>query len=221
MLTAGLDLLLAPSCPGCRAPWAGAPPCPPCAATLRRPPAAAPAVDLPVPLAAACAHGGPAGRLVVAHKERPLPGLARPLGDALASAVRAALGDDLPPDVLLVAVPTDPAASRRRGGDHADRLARRAAASLDVRAGVPLRRRRGAGDLGGLPAHRRDRALRGAVRVRPGAALAGRAVVVVDDVVTTGASLRSAVRVLRGAGADVRAAAAVTTAAPVAAVDGR
>jgi predicted amidophosphoribosyltransferase len=91
------------------------------------------------------------------------------------------------------------------------RLARRAAVVSGVRVapGV-LRLDRVVRDSAGLGRRERERNLRGALRARAPTATAGaRRVVVVDDIVTTGATLREAVRALRSAGWDVAGAAVV------------
>ncbi|MES9535697.1 phosphoribosyltransferase family protein, partial [Actinomadura sp. NPDC000600] len=62
-------------------------------------------------------------------------------------------------------------------------------------------------DQAGLSAKERAANLKGAVEVR--ADVAGRRLVLVDDVVTTGASLAEAARALRAAGGEVTAAAAI------------
>jgi predicted amidophosphoribosyltransferase len=127
-----------------------------------------------------------------------------PLGAALAGAVRQ-LGR--PDGVVLVPVPSSPAAVRARGQDHARRLARAAARTLP---GVParplLRLTRAVADQAGLDTAARARNLSGALTAR---ASAGLRVVVVDDVVTTGATLAEATRALQAAGAQVLGAAVV------------
>lgn len=114
--------------------------------------------------------------------------------------------------LLLVPVPSARAAVRRRGDDPALRLAR-AAANAVARHGVPARclpvlaHRRRVADQAGLTAADRLANLRGALAARrdlPNARL-----IVVDDVVTTGATLAEAARALRLAGAEVLAAAVV------------
>ncbi|MFB4313305.1 ComF family protein [Actinomadura sp. 21ATH] len=74
-----------------------------------------------------------------------------------------------------------------------------------------LRQRRRVLDQAGLPVGRRAANLAGALEVLPSAAVAGRTVVLVDDVITTGATLAEAARALRAA--DARVAAAATVAA--------
>ncbi len=158
---------------------------------------------------------GPARELVLAHKERSRTGLARPLGRALAPAVVLAAGG---PDraVLLVPVPSRPGARRARGHDPVARTATAAAAALRT-AGVRaqavslLRHARAVGDQAGLTATQRARNLAGALAARPGAAAVapGFDLVLIDDVLTTGATLTEAARALRVAGRPVSGAAVV------------
>jgi predicted amidophosphoribosyltransferase len=207
-----LDLVLPQSCAGC----GGAPAllCAACRALLSSAPW--PAVPspaprgLPVPWAATC-YEGPVRAMIVAYKESGRTGLAGPLGAVLARCVRAA---DCPPPVLVVPVPSARAAVRRRGHDPAYRLAAAAVAALRAD-GVPARRvaalthTRRVADQAGLATAGRAANLAGALRVaRPGE-VTGRRVIVVDDVVTTGATLAEAARALRAAGAEVPAAAVV------------
>jgi predicted amidophosphoribosyltransferase len=207
VLAALLDLVLPSVCGGCTEP--GAEICPLCRAGLLAPvlgrhrPTPCPA-GLP-PLAVARAYDGAVRSLLLAHKEHGRLRLVAPLGQALAAAVAAL--PDLPAGTVLVPAPSSRAAVRARGHDHAARLAAAAARA----AGLPCRRLllpgREVADQSGLSAAGRAANLTGALRARPGAA--GLHVVVVDDVVTTGATLVEAARALAAAGADVRGAACV------------
>jgi predicted amidophosphoribosyltransferase len=214
LLDALLDLVLPQACPGCGT--AGVRWCRDCAAELSRVAAAPLGAVAPDPVppgfpraTAAAAYAGVVRAALLAHKEHGRLGLARPLGEALAAAVRLL---DPPPGVLLVPVPSAPAVVRQRGHDHARRLARSAARALE-RGGLParavplLRPARVVADQAGLDARARAANLSGALTTPVD--LRGASVVVVDDVVTTGATLTEATRSLRRAGARVVGAATV------------
>ncbi|MFD9063904.1 ComF family protein [Kitasatospora purpeofusca] len=213
---AGCGADLGHLCPGCRRLLATTPPTP--AAALPRAHAAAP-------------YEGPVRRLLLAHKERGALGLAGPLGEALARAVRSALGPGPGrAPLLLVPVPSARAAVRARGHDPTLRLARAAAGALrreglDARALPLLRHARPVADQAGLSAAERHHNLRGALTVRPPGRLrrpspterpgpAGYRPVLVDDLVTTGASLVEATRALSAVGLPPAAAATVAAAVP-------
>lgn len=102
----------------------------------------------------------------------------------------------LPGEVDLVTwAPTTASRRRRRGFDHAELLARRVARQLGVPCQVTLLRAPGPPQTGRL---RHDR--RHGPTFRPVCVLTGRRVALVDDVITTGATLEAAGRVLRLAG---------------------
>lgn len=102
---------------------------------------------------------------------------------------------------LLVPVPLARSALRRRGYNQASDLARGVADQsglpLDARA---LRRRRETVRQASSRTARRRVQLRGALAARPGR-VAGRDVVLVDDVISTGATADAAARACRIAGA--------------------
>jgi predicted amidophosphoribosyltransferase len=140
------------------------------------------------------------------YKERGRRDLAGPLGELLAAVLDDAVGAT---PVALVPAPSRPAAARERGGDHVARLCRAVAARRPgVRVARPLRLARRARDSVGLDAEQRAANLAGRVRVRPGALrVAGTGtVLLVDDVVTTGATLRTCRDALAAADVEVGAA---------------
>ncbi|MCE7552233.1 ComF family protein [Streptomyces thermodiastaticus] len=206
-------------CPRCRAAVAGGVP--------RRVRPVPEPPGLPAVYAAA-GYADEVRAAVLAHKERGLMSLAAPLGAALAGAVRAGLrgtaagpsGPAGAPDghggrpaamrgrapVLLVPVPSARRAVRARGHDPTRRIALAAAAGLR-RGGVAaqvlavLRQRRGVSDQSRLGSRQRRENLTGALTTAAGGAgllLAG-PVVLVDDLMTTGASLAEAARAVTSA----------------------
>jgi predicted amidophosphoribosyltransferase len=91
---------------------------------------------------------------------------------------------------------------RVRGYDPVRLLLARTRPPVPVAAGLSIVRR--TRDQAGLGASERERNLRGAMR--GGRRLAGRRVLLVDDVLTTGATLREAARAATAAGAAVAGA---------------
>jgi ComF family protein len=155
-----------------------------------------PAVAGGVALRSAVAYEGAAPALVRALKYRGTLGAA----DAMAAQMAASFPRGLLRGAVLVPVPMPPARRRRRGFNQAERLAACLAARTGGRVMECLERVDRAGRQVGRDREERLVELRGAVRLRAGA-LAPRRAVVVDDVVTTGATLGACVRALRGAGA--------------------
>jgi ComF family protein len=107
--------------------------------------------------------------------------------------------------VVLVPVPTSRRSRRQRGCDLVDELARSAAGLLrqvgiDAQVSQALARARVTVDQVGLGAAERASNLHGAFMLRTTRSLAGRDIVVVDDILTTGATVSEAVRVLGEAG---------------------
>ena len=107
--------------------------------------------------------------------------------------------------VVLVPIPTSRRSRRERGCDLVDELARSAArllrrVGIDAQVSQALAPARDTVDQVGLSAAQRASNLQGAFRLRTGRALTGRDVVVVDDILTTGATVSEAVRVLGVAG---------------------
>lgn len=219
------DLLLGAECPGCDRPGWGL--CRRCAATQDDPGYRAGPDPCP-PGFPATATASPYDelmrRLISAHKERQVLTLTPFLASRLAAALDCLLDDPgpgttgsgvpggRPVPVTLVPVPSTPAAVRRRGYDATWALARQAARRHSGRHPVRARRlltvSRRLQDQSGLGAEARWQNLAGGYRVVGAPQLPG-PVVVVDDLVTTGASLTEAVRALEAAGVPVLGAATV------------
>ena len=218
------DLFLGGACAGCATP--GRTVCRACAQLLRRDPRLRWPDPVPAGLAppfASSTYEGSVRELLLSHKERRRFGLARPLGAAVAQAVRASIRDlDAAlnglamSSLLLVCAPSRPAIVRSRGHDAVLRMSRAAAWELR-RSGIwaevvpALSIAASVHDQAGLDAGQRASNLHGAyIATTAGARLVrDRLCIVVDDVVTTGATAAEAARALRSAGALVLATAVV------------
>ncbi|MEV0770111.1 ComF family protein [Nocardia salmonicida] len=203
-----LDLILPDRCGGCGSlgeNW-----CAECAAELGRAPIRVrPRADPGIPCWALGPYAGVGRRAVLAAKEQGRRDLAAPLGLALAHALVRLRAPDRP--LLLVPAPTRTGAARRRGGDPVARSAVVAARWLiDCRTAPLLRMGRGVRDSVGLTTHERRHNLRGKIMTvadpAEWVAIGAKAqVVLVDDVLTTGATVCESTRVLSRIGIVPRA----------------
>ena len=150
-----------------------------------------------VPVWSGLRFEGVPARVIRTLKEEGRASLTRVLAPALAMSL-----DELPRGADIVPLPTSAASMRRRGYRVPDLLARRAG-RIGVRALVNIR---AAGDQRALDIDARRANVAGTMAARR---VSGRRVVVVDDVVTTGATLLEAFRALRAGGAEVVGAATV------------
>ncbi|QJU54393.1 phosphoribosyltransferase family protein [Herbiconiux sp. KACC 21604] len=151
---------------------------------------------------AALDYGGVVSSLLSAAKEHDRPGVLRALAPPFRAAVDSMLARESEP-VLVVAVPSSAQARRARGYRPVETLVR-LAGRRPAPSGV-LRQIREVDDQAGLSVAARRRNLSGALRAGP--MVQGRCVLLVDDVVTTGSTLREAARAVSEAqGAVVGAA---------------
>ncbi len=171
-------------CPTCGEPCAER--CDPCWATFPPPPVAPPPVGIDS-LFCVFAYDGRVRNLILAAKATPAHGWLDVMADALHGFVGV--------PGTLVTWPTGSAEHRRRRGyDPAERLARRYARRHGLVALHVLERHGGAQEG-------RSAVERASLRFVANRSLSGASVLVIDDVVTTGASMGSASAALRDAGA--------------------
>ena len=197
-----LDLVLPLECGGCAAPatrW-----CAGCDRELRvkpdQPHLVSPRLDPGVPVFSLGRYAGARRRALVALKEHGRTDLIGPLADALRQGLNNLTAWGLLDAALtVVPAPTRRTAARRRGGDPVTRLARAAAPDRVVPA---LRTRAWTRDSVGLSIADRQRNIGG--RIKLITSVTG-AVILVDDIITTGATAAESVRVLQTSGARVMA----------------
>ena len=225
MLSDLLDLVLPATCALCHRP--GGPLCPGCRGAALECLHASPRVAVPSPsppgMPSCWVSGEASGALravVTAYKDEGRRDLHRTLATWLAPALRAAAGaepgarDSLRGrGLLVVPVPGSPKARRRRGDVPLTPLVTAAAASVPGRAAIAevLVATRLTRDQSTLDAAGRASNLAGAMAVgdRHARVVRGAVCIVVDDLVTTGATLAEAARALREAGAETVLGAAI------------
>jgi predicted amidophosphoribosyltransferase len=205
-----LDLVLPLECGGCGAPstrW-----CTACANVLAvkpdEPHLITPRYDAGIPVFSLGRYAGPRREAIVAVKEHGRADLIAPLALALGHGLDHLLSWGVAgAPVTIVPAPTRRLAARRRGGDPVARMALAAARDRPIVAVVQaLRMKALVRDSVGLSSAARQRNVAGRVRLR--GPVAGE-VVLVDDIVTTGATAAESVRVLQTSGAGVVAVLAV------------
>ncbi len=166
----------------------------------------------PPPFVRAVAYGAYRGRMkdaIHALKYDRLRPAARRLGHMLAQAI-APLAADVPDGLLVVPVPLHRLKHAQRGFNQARVLARAALEALAkshpqwrlTLAPGALMRLRATGSQAGLAPRQRRLNVRGAFSVSHPAAVAGKDILLVDDILTTGATARAAALALNKAGAN-------------------
>jgi len=195
-----LDVLFPPKCPFCgRLLDEGRVFCGECVAKVRRVPNDYPE-NTDENLDGVCSalfYEGGVRRAILGFKFGGRTSVAKPLGMLMAEAVRRRW--EYIPDVVAP-VPVGLRSGRRRGFNQAELLARQVARSLGVPMDARLVKRvAGSAVQSALDARRRRENLQGVFSAAPSAA--GRSVLLVDDITTTGATLRGCAAALKAAGA--------------------
>lgn len=212
VLSSAVGLVLPLSCAGCSRP--GPSICPSCRAELAglALPQLGTVAPSPIPpgwpgCTGTLRYAGVSARLMKSFKDggrRDLTGpLARLLADSVGRAVTAVPHMGLHQPILLVPIPSSPAAVRLRGDRPMLVLTRRVATILGPAVAVApaLSMAHGTADQAGLDRAGRQTNLRSAMRVRQVERVQGRDCVLVDDVLTSGATLSEGQRALQAAGA--------------------
>ncbi|HEU5269092.1 MAG TPA: ComF family protein [Jatrophihabitans sp.] len=205
VLTELIDLVLPADCLCCGRPgtaWCAA--CQPSSIPRRVEHAGAP------PTIAAGEYAEQLRTVLIGYKERGCRQVAGRLADYLTDAVDEAsrLGGAVARPVL-VPVPSRPAAARSRGGDHVLRLAGLVARQTQLPLVRALALTGSVRDSANLTTEQRRANLAGRMTAAAPAGLGGLRPIVLDDIVTTGATLAEAGRALAVAGWPPAAAAVV------------
>lgn len=195
------ELLLPVSCAGCG--LAGVRVCEECKTQWSSlPQRITTRVDPHAPIWSLGPYGGSRRRALIALKERGRRDVAQPMGAAMGAAIRFLIAcGEIDEDILLVPAPTSRRSARKRGGDPVAKML------LSSGFGVwkAVEHARGVKDSVGLDAQGRHRNLAGHVRFigQETTPPPERGVLVVDDVITTGATMAVTLAVLTSAGVKV------------------
>jgi len=153
-----------------------------------------PAEETPDDVRAVFLHGGPIASAIHRAKYHPDPSVARSLGSLLRPLT-------LPGDALIVPIPVHPKRFVARGFNQSAEIARGCFGAARVCHAV-LARARDTPTQTALHRDARRENVRGAFALRDPGRVRGRAVVLVDDVVTTGATLAEAMACVQSGGAE-------------------
>jgi ComF family protein len=190
-----LDLIFPPRCAGCGK--VGVMLCRACADRLCVAPELSRDIRPLAGLQTALAYAEPLRQVIHNFKYKNQPRLA----PVLASYVQKAYDAKKWPATLITAVPMDTERQRERGYNQAALLAAALAARLDIPCDPTLLiKTRHTEQQAHLSAHERWVNVEGAFRADP-VRVSGQSIIIVDDVVTTGATLRQCATALLGAGA--------------------
>lgn len=175
--------------------------CPACRRALESRPGGAVRCSGRYPLLVAAPYRMPFRQAVLRYKNGGQTHLAPVLSHLMLETVLAFAGGHPSGPQMVSWIPGDRSRTALRGYHPPEKLARHLARSLQLPAGALLVRQPSQPQTGRSTAERRT-SLSGTFRLRRGAAVNGRRVLLVDDVVTTGSTFEEAVRVLTRNGAD-------------------
>jgi ComF family protein len=148
-------------------------------------------------------YQGPIRHLCLKLKHEPNAWMARWLAELVVEGRSEALRLELSanPDAWVVPIPLHWRRRLIRGYDQAEALASGMARPLRLKVRSPLRRIRATPKLAMVGRTERSEIMRQAFQARPSPKLQGRTILLVDDILTTGATCGSAARALKRAGA--------------------
>ena len=135
-------------------------------------------------------------KMVKEYKYRPVRGLSEVLAGLMAEEVMARFSEKM----TIVPLPTVGRHVRERGFDHMDLIAKKLARKTGWRRAKLLKRANQAVQVGSDAETRLEQA-KTAYRLSPRSVSAAESYLLIDDVATTGASMREAMKILREAGA--------------------
>jgi predicted amidophosphoribosyltransferase len=138
-----------------------------------------------------------ASKILLAAKENSIQGAEDLLISAITHVLRKAKLD--PRYVQLVPIPSSKSTHRRRGRSFMVEMTKRISQEINLPVNDCLHITRRVADQSGLTRDQRKSNLEGAFSVKPGAVLRGD-LILIDDVVTTGATLSEAARALNSQG---------------------
>ena len=190
-----MELLLPVTCAGCGAP--GAALCPACGMAWRAIPQRV-SVDVDFPVWSLSPYNGPHRAVLIAMKERGRRDVVAHVGAVIRASISHLVArGEVEHDITLVPAPTRERSRRRRGGDPVARVCATTRLSTQPCLRIPSR----TPDSVGLGAEERRRSMRVELLRAPPSP-----VLLIDDVVTTGATLQASANSLRTAGVLVRGA---------------
>ena len=143
-----------------------------------------------------------ANRFILNLKNYPNKKASRYAAKLLLGLLKPNINDIDPSDTVVVWIPRSGRALKRYGFDHMAAIARALAGFLGIKARKHIRRLRFSREQKVLPADKRLANARSTLFISGAAKVKGKKVVLIDDIITTGASLDTAANMLMDAGAE-------------------